>query len=164
MTGQRYTGEQQGQWKALAQVHGCKRALEVFGPEMDVQPSLVTLQRWVADSEIEANALVVKQMHDQTRGRVTGIVTRLIEPLEQKIEEAIAGDGNTPGQKSSDIVNYVKSFTFLANLVMPANATGYGGVNVMNNFSVPTVQMPFKLREVESEQEVIEAPKVREVE
>ena len=44
----------------------------------------------------------------------------------------------------------MKSFTFLANLVRPANASGHGGTNVYNLVDArprPKVIIPFSLRE-----------------
>ena len=89
----------------------------------------------VFDPDVQPDVAFLRNFSDVLNARIVHYVDRLIGPLAKRIEEGIEG------AKALDLHNDVRSFTFLAHLIRPANASGAGGTNVYNyadNRSVTT--------------------------
>ena len=160
-----YTLEQRSQAKALALAHGsAEKAADVLSELWDDAPSSRAILNWYHDPSVEPDLRFLRSFSDVLNARIIHYVDRLVGPLAKRIEEGIEG-----GTKALDLHNDVRSFTFLANLVRPANASGAGGTNVysyVDNRMVatrdpmmlfgPRVIMPYGPKETE-ESSVVEA-------
>ncbi len=164
-----YTLEQRSQAKALALAHGsAEKAADVLSEVWDEAPSSRAILNWYHDPSVEPDVRFLRSFSDVLNARIIHYVDRLIGPLAERIAEEIQD-----GAKALDLHNDVRSFTFLANLIRPANASGAGGTNVysyVDNRSVatrdpmmlfgPKVVMPYGPKEPD-ESSVVEA-EVRE--
>ena len=164
-----YTLEQRSQAKALALAHGsADKAAAVLGELWEESPSSRSIVNWMNDPDVQPDGAFLRNLSDVLNARIVHYVDRLIGPLAKRIEEGMEG------AKALDLHNDVRSFTFLANLIRPANASGAGGTNVysyVDNRTVatrdpmmlfgPKVVMPYGPKEPE-ESSVVE-PEVREL-
>ena len=116
-------------------------------------PPSRAILNWYHDPGVEPERFL-RSFSDVLNARVVHYVDRLIGPLAKRIEEGIEG-----GTKALDLPNDVRSFTFLANLIRPANASGAGGTNVLNYVDNRTLQRDPRLLygPKEPESNVIEA-------
>ena len=132
-----YTAEQRSQAKALALAHGsAEKAADVLSELWDDAPSSRAILNWYHDPSVEPDLRFLRSFSDVLNARIIHYVDRLIGPLAERIAEEIQD-----GAKALDLHNDVRSFTFLANLIRPANASGAGGTNVysyVDNRSVTT--------------------------
>ena len=121
----------------------------------DESPSSRSIVNWMNDPDVQPDGAFLRNFSDVLNVRIVHYVDRLIGPLAKRIEEGIEG------AKALDLHNVVRSFTFLANLIRPANASGGGGTNVLNyvdNRSVTPARDPMMLfGPKEPESNVIEA-------
>ena len=114
-----YTAEQKSQAKALVASYGnAAKAIPVLEEIWPEVPDPVTLWRWATNPAIQPDTRWVQDFATQINARVIGMVDSMLGPLKERIEGQIANG------KSLDLHNDVRSFTFLTNLVRPANATG----------------------------------------
>ena len=122
-----YTLEQRSQAKALALAHGsADKAAAVLNELWDESPSIRSIVNWINDPDVQPDGAFLRNFSDVLNVRIVHYVDRLIGPLAQRIEEGIED------AKALDLHNDVRSFTFLANLIRPPNASGAGGTNVLN--------------------------------
>ncbi len=140
-----YTNEQRAQAKALVITAGSgEKAAAILGELWDEAPTGRSIQNWVNDPTVEPDLAFLRTFSDTTNARIVHWVDRLVGPLGQRIEREIED-----GTKSLDLHNDVRSFTFLANLIRPADASGAGGTNVYNYVEAgpARVVMPFSPKE-----------------
>ena len=141
-----YTLEERAQAKARALSCGsADKAAKALEEIWDEAPSSRSIQNWMQDPGVQPDLRFLRVFSDEVNARVVHYADRILGPLAERIERSVA-----EGRKALDLHNDVRSFTFLANLVRPANASGHGGTNVYNLVDArprPKVIIPFSLRE-----------------
>jgi hypothetical protein len=166
-----YPPEKRRQAKALCMLEGSttkayERLQEIwFGERI---PSLDTVRRWRQDPNIEPDLDWLKRFSLGVDAAVIGYVDRILGKMHDRVMAGIGtteDDPENPGQlrirggiKSFDLHQDIKSFTFLANLVRPANGSGQGGSNpfFQLNFGEGTTQqviLPFAPKQLPAPQE-----------